>query len=62
MRGHCSCKALESFPDRHSASGDLMGTCLGTAAAHEVQHLLPLTSGNVVLKLACEFREFRLSL
>lgn len=57
MRGQCTCKAPESFPDRHDASGELLETCLGIAAAHKVLHLLPLRGGTITLELAGKFRD-----
>jgi len=40
MRGHCACKAHESFPDSHNDSGELVETCFGIAAAYKVLHFL----------------------
>ena len=61
MRGHCTCKAPKSFPDRYNASGELLETCLGIAAAYKVLHLLPFGGGTTTLELAGKFKTGRVS-
>lgn len=57
MRGHCTCGAPQSFPDRRGAMDELVETHLGIAAAHKVQQLFPLGAGIVTLELVCKFRD-----